>query len=186
MCNLICKRLGLCALFLCCLSATAIRASAAQSDVPSFINPAHRQIVRSFLKTKPHLRVATYADTDEHGRSLLEHVSDRTFGENKSPYYEVGDFNHDGREDFAIAFVDTRRPKEYPVAIFNGPFKGRRWVAPAFYNEKRFGINDFLLSFKNDDGKDELQVSIPGGDMTVMLKPRRRGRGYYVWVGMTE
>ena len=186
MCNLICKRLGLCALFLCCLSATAIRASAAQSGVPSFINPAHRQAVQSFLKTKPHLRVATYADTDEQGRTLLAYVNDSTFGENKSPYYTVGDFNHDGRGDFAIAFVNTRSPKEFPVAIFNGPFRGKRWIAAAFYNEKRFGTHDFLLSIKNDEGRDALQVSIPGGDMTVMLKPRRSGRGYYVWVGMTE
>jgi hypothetical protein len=186
MCNLICRKLGLCALFLCCLSATVTRISAAQSDVPSFINPAHRQAVRSFLKMKPHLRVATYADTDEHGRNLLGNVNGSEFGENNSPYYAVGDFNNDGREDFAIAFVNTRRPKDFPVAIFNGPFRGRRWIAPAFYNEQKFGVSDFLLATKDDRGRDELQVSIPGGDMTVMLKPRRRGRGYYVWEGMTQ
>ena len=184
MCNLICKRLGLCALFLCCLAATAMRASAAQSDVPSFINPAHRQALQSFLKTKPYLRVATYADAED--KTKLEYVSNVTFGENKSPYYAVGDFNNDGREDFAIAFVNTRSPKEFPVAIFNGPFRDGKWVAPAFYNEKRFGAADFLLSIKNDAGRDQLQVSIPGGDMTVMLKPRRGGRGYYLWEGMTQ
>ncbi|HUQ32080.1 MAG TPA: hypothetical protein VM095_08165 [Pyrinomonadaceae bacterium] len=180
--NPVCKRLGLCALFLCCLSATALRADAAQSDVPSFINPAHRQVVQSFLKTKPNLRVATYADAED--KSRLEYVSNVTFGENKSPYYAVGDFNNDGREDFAIAFVNTRRPKDFPVAVFNGPFNGRRWVAPAYYNEKRFGTHDFLLA-NTDERPHALQVGIPGGDMTVMLKPRRRG-GYYVWTGMTE
>ncbi|MDT4897755.1 MAG: hypothetical protein QOH25_2832 [Acidobacteriota bacterium] len=185
MCNLRCKRLGLCALFLCCLAATAIRASAAQSDVPSFINPAHRQALQSFLKTKPYLRVATYADADEQGKSLLGNVSGGDFNENKSPYYAVGDFNNDGREDFAIAFVNTRRPKDFPVAIFNGPFKGRRWVAPAYYNESKFGTDAFLLA-STDERPNQLVVGITGGDMTVMLKPRRRGSGYYVWEGMTQ
>jgi hypothetical protein len=183
MCKLICQRLGLCALFLCCLTARA-----AQADVPSFINPVHRRAVSSFLKTKPHLRVATFADVDEQGKNVLNGVSGGEYGEgqNKSPFYAVGDFNRDGREDFAIAFVNTRSPKEFPVAIFNGPFRGRRAVAPVFYDEKRFGSYDFLLAIKDDNGRDELQVSIPGGDMTVMIKPRRRGRGYYVWEGMTQ
>jgi hypothetical protein len=136
-----------------------MRADAAQSDVPSFINPAHRQVVQSFLKTKPYLRVATYADADD--KSRLEYVSNVTFGENKSPYYAVGDFNNDGREDFAVAFVNTRRPKDFPVAVFNGPFKGGRWVTPAYYNEKRFGTSDFLLA-NTDERPHGLQVGIPG------------------------
>ena len=173
-------------LLLCLAAASAASAAAAQADVPAFINPAHRQVVRSFLKSKPHLRVATYADTDEQGRRILEYTNDHGFGENKSPYYAVGDFNYDGRADFALAFVNTRSPKNFPVAIFNGPFRGRRWVAPAFYNESRFGTTDFLLQSKDEANRDQLQVSIPGGDLTVMLKPRRRGRGYYVWTGMTE
>lgn len=183
MCGLICKRLGLCALFLCCLAATVARASAAQEDVPSFINPEHRQAVRSFLKTRPHLRVATYADAE--AKERLEGVSGGNFGENKSPYYAIGDFNHDGRKDFAIAFVNTRRPKDFAVAIFNGPFRGRRGVAPVYYNEKEFGTDSFLLTFE-DEGKDGLQVSIPGGDLTPLLKPRRRGRGYYLSMEMTQ
>ena len=183
MCRLMCRGLGLCALFLCCLSA-----SAAQSDVPPFIKAAHRPAVRAFLKAKPYLRVATFADADEHGKEVLGEVNGGAYGEgkNSSPFYAVGDFNRDGREDFAIAFVNTRSPKEFPVAIFNGPFRGRRSFQPAFYNEKRFRSYDFLLPIKDDNGRDELQVSIPGGDWTVMIKPRRRGRGYYVWEGMTE
>lgn len=188
MCKFICQRLGLCALFLCCLAAGESRARAAQADVPSFIKAVHRPAVRGFLKAKPHLRVATFADADEHGKEVLSEVNDGNYGEgkNSSPFYAVGDFNHDGREDFAIAFVNTRSPKVFPVAIFNGPFRGRRSFQPAFYNEKRFGSYDFLLASKDDNGRDDLQVSIPGGDWTVMIKPRRRGRGYYVWEGMTQ
>ncbi len=178
MCRLICQRLGLCALFLCCLTARA-----AQSDVPSFINPAHRQAVRGLLKSKPHLRVATYADAEN--KELLGNVSDGNYGENKSPYYAVGDFNNDGREDFAVAFVNTRRPKDFAVAVFNGPFRGRRWVRPAYYNETEFGTDAFLFAI-TEERPNGLQVSIPGGDMTTMLKPRRRGRGYYLWQGMTQ
>ncbi len=180
MCRMLCQRLGLCALFLCCLTA-----SAAQSDVPSFVNPEHRQAVRRLLKMRPYLRVATYADAENKER--LGYVSDGNFGEAKSPYYAVGDFNGDGRGDFAIAFVDTRRPKNFAVVVFNGPFGGKRQAAPAFYDEKRFGTDDFLLAYEDEDaGRAGLQLGIPGGDLTAMLKPRRRGRGYYFTREMTQ
>jgi len=177
MCRLMCQRLGLCALFLCCLTA-----SAAQSDVPSFINPAHRQVLRGFLRTRPDLRVATYADAEN--KRTLEFLNEG-YGENKSPYYAVGDFNNDGREDFAVAFVNTRRPKDFAVAVFHGPFRGRRSVAPAYYNEKEFGTDAFLFA-STAERPHTLSVGISGGDMTTMLKPRRRGRGYYIWQGMTQ
>ena len=127
MCRLICQRLGLCALFLCCLNASAAQIG----DVPSFIKPEHRQAVRGFLKTRPYMRVATYADAEN--KQTLEFLNEG-YGENKSPYYAVGDFNNDGREDFAVAFVNTRRPKNFAVVVFNGPFRGRRAVRPAYYN----------------------------------------------------
>ncbi|HKQ54095.1 MAG TPA: hypothetical protein VJT74_17090 [Pyrinomonadaceae bacterium] len=177
MCRFVCQRLGLCALFLCCLSA-----SVAQSDVPSFINPEHRQTVRGFLKTRPHLRVATYADAEN--KRTLEFLNEG-YGENKSPYYAVGDFNNDGREDFAVAFVNTRQPQNFAVAIFHGPFRGRRWVRPAYYNEKEFGTDSFLFA-GTAERPHTLIVGTSGGDMTTMLRPRRRGRGYYIWQGMTQ
>ena len=178
MCRLlVCRGLGLCALFLCCLTA-----SAAQSDVPLFVNPAHRQVVRSFLRTRPHLRVATYADAEN--KRTLEFLNEG-YGENKSPYYAVGDFNNDGREDFALAFVNTRRPKDFAVVVFNGPFRGRRSVRPAYYSEKEFGTDAFLFA-GTAERPHTLIVGVSGGDMTTMLKPRRRGRGYYIWQGMTQ
>ncbi|HWT02349.1 MAG TPA: hypothetical protein VN256_19010 [Pyrinomonadaceae bacterium] len=180
MCRLVCRRLGLCALFLCCLGATSARA--AQSDVPSFIRPEHRQSVRAFLRTKPYLRVAAYADVEDKER--IDNLNDG-FGENKSPYYAVGDFNGDGRKDFAVAFVNTRRPKDFAVAIFNGPFGGRRSVRPAYY-ESNFSSDGFLLTYSEDGRRATLQVGIPGGDMTPMIKPRRRGRGYYFTSEMTQ
>lgn len=182
MCNVVCRRLGLSLLFLCCLAASGPRALAAQSDVPSFIRPEHRQTVRGFLRTKPYLRVATYADVEDKER--IDSLNDG-FGEAKSPYYAVDDFNGDGRKDFAIAFVNTRRPKDFAVAIFNGPFRGGRMVRPAYYNEKEFGPDSFLLTYGGGRPA-TLQVSIPGGDLTPMLKPRRRGRGYYLTSEMTQ
>lgn len=176
-----CQRLGLCALLLCCLSTTALRARAAQGNVPSFINPTHRQIVQNFLKTRPYLRVATYADAEH--KEALESVSGGDYGENKSPYYAVGDFNHDGREDFAVAFVNTRQPKQFVVAVFNGPFRNGKAIAPAYYNEKRFGTDDFLLAL-TEQTKHDLQIGI-GTDLRTVLLKSKRGR-YYVWEGATQ
>jgi len=181
MCRLFCRRMGLCALFLCCLGAAAARA-AQGGDVPSFVNPEHRQSVRAFLRTRPYLRVATYADVEDKER--IDSLGDG-FGADKSPYYAVGDFNGDGRTDFAISFVNTRRPKNFAVAVFNGPFRGGRPVRPAYYDEERFGTDDFLLTYGGGRPA-TLQVSIPGGDLTPMLKPRRRGRGYYFTSEMTQ
>lgn len=175
-----CRVLGLCALFLCCLTARA-----AQSDVPSFIKPEHRQAVRRLLKMRPYLRVATSEDAEDKERLGL--VSDSNSGEGRAPYYAVGDFNGDGRRDFAVAFVNTRRPKNFAVAVFNGPFGRRRQAAPAFYDERRFGTDDFLLRYEDEDaGRDGLQVGIPGGDLTPMIKPGRGGRGYYFTREMTQ
>jgi hypothetical protein len=173
----VCLGLWLCALSLCCLTA-----GAAQSDVPSFIQPAHRQAVRALLQTKPYLRVATYADVEDKER--IDNLNDG-FGDAKSPYYAVGDFNGDGRDDFAVAFVNTRRPKDFAVAIFNGPFGGGRAARAAYYNETEFGPDSFLLTYGGGRPA-TLQVSIPGGDLTPMLKPRRRGRGYYLTSEMTQ
>jgi hypothetical protein len=126
--------------------------------------------------------VATYADVEDKER--IDSLNDG-FGEAKSPYYAVGDFNGDGRDDFAIAFVNMRQPKNFAVAVFNGPFGRGRTVRPAYYDEKRFGTDDFLLTYGGGRPA-TLQVSIPGGDLTPMLKPRRRGRGYYFTREMTQ
>ncbi|MBA3256255.1 MAG: hypothetical protein H0T64_06355 [Pyrinomonadaceae bacterium] len=54
---------------------------------------------------------------------------------NYHPYYAVGDFNQDGREDFAVAFVnDRKRQRKFSFAIFNGPFGKSR--VPAYLDEK--------------------------------------------------
>lgn len=183
MCRLACQRLGLCALFICCLAVVTARAAQESADIPSFIRPEHRPTVRALLRTRPYLRVATYADVED--KESIDRLNDG-FGENKSPYYAVGDFNGDGRKDFAVAFVNTRRPKNFAVAIFNGPFSRGRAARPAFYDERRFGTDDFLLTYDDDGRPATLQVSIPGGDMTPMLKPRKRGRGYYFTTEMTQ
>jgi hypothetical protein len=58
------------------------------------------------------------------------HVTATPLVRELQPYYAVADFNGDGREDFAVAFVnDTARARRFAIAIFNGPFARGRQVA---------------------------------------------------------
>ncbi len=46
-------------------------------------------------------------------------------GRNCHPYYAVGDFNGDGKEDFAVALINKdKRKSKFAIAVFNGP----RWI----------------------------------------------------------
>jgi len=49
------------------------------------------------------------------------------------PYQAVGDFNSDGKVDFAAVLIDTKRTEEpFAPVIFNGPISKAR-TTPAFF-----------------------------------------------------
>jgi hypothetical protein len=174
------KRAIPCVLVLCFVSALAVGARTSQGGLPSFIRAEHREVVQNFLKLKSYLRVATFADVkNKDGLATI----DNSYSESKSPYYAVGDFNRDGREDFAIALVNTRKPEGFAVAVFNGPFRAGKGSVPAYYDETKFGTDDFLIALV--DGKNnQLQIGIASDMHTVLLKPR--GKRYYVWEGASQ
>lgn len=170
-----------CSVALLCLTFTLqVRAVVTQDDLPSYILPEHRAVLQSWLKEKPNLRPATEADADQ---DELKLVKEGYTGKPFQAFYAVADFNHDGQKDFAVGLIDKDKSGSLVLAVFNGPFrKGKAAAAPAYYNDVKFELSDFLILV--GDNWDELQVGQGSDSRTVLLKPK--GKGYYIWAGATQ
>jgi hypothetical protein len=173
-----CAKLFTLLALLCSIFPPTTRAK--QEDLPSYILPEHRLILQKWLQQRPYLRPATEQDTDS--PEALKLVREGYTGKPFQAFYAVADFNHDGQKDFAIGFVNRKRPKDMALAVFNGPFGKRRASVPAFYHETRFGLSDFLILV--GDRWDQLQIGTGSDAHTVLLKPKRGG--YYIWEGATQ
>jgi hypothetical protein len=140
----------------------------------SYLRPEHGEIVQRWLSSRSDLRLATDADcTNKEGLAATR----KEQGRNYHPYYAVGDFNGDGKEDFAVAFVKTRKSKwPFTVAIFNGPFA--RNSVPAFTTDDdlRSGGLFYKAKAKPRDGR--LLVGVFESDDCVILRPR--GKTYVI------
>ncbi len=93
---------------------------AQQKDIASHLGSEHREVVEQWLaSSKLVLRVATIADnSNKEGLAITR----KERGKGYHPYYAVGDFNGDRKQDFAIALISNRKRKEpFAIAIFNGP-----------------------------------------------------------------
>lgn len=174
-----CVRLASSMALLCLLFAMPVGARFRQDELPSYILPEHRAVLQSWLKEKPYLRPALEQDADQNELKL---VKEGYTGKPFQAFYAVADFNHDGQKDFAIGLINQKQPKSLALAIFNGPFRKGKPIAPAYYNESRFELSDFLILV--GDNWDELQIGQGNDSNTVLLKPR--GKGYYIWKGATE
>jgi hypothetical protein len=105
---------------------------AAQKFVSQLL-PAHASALQRFLSAHPDLDFLSEKDCDpETLKEMRKH-----FGARFMPYYHVGDFNHDGRQDFAVVLAKDTPPKEDPdladthrfqyevaVVVFNGLRRG--------------------------------------------------------------
>lgn len=129
-----------------------------ETDYFAHLKPEHREILRAWLKTKTYLRPAVeevdnsmffekYKEYfDENMRFLRE-----TVGKDGYQYYAVGDMNRDGKKDFAVLLVDSRKPvkergfEDFALAIFNAPFrKGQR---PNYFEEGLGGITNSYIVY---------------------------------------
>ena len=136
-----------------------------QVDYFAHIQPKHREILREWLKTKNHLRPGVeeidnymfheeaYEDKANFRKEFEGNIKflRETVGEKGYQYYAVGDMNGDGKKDFAVLLVDTRKPgndenpDEFALAIFNAPFKkGQR---PNYFEDGLYGITNSYIVF---------------------------------------
>ena len=157
---------GVLAMVLLCVVAGTLKAQ--KKELPSFIKTAHGEVIERWLAQSPrraNLRVAT--DRDCRNKEGL--TAERKERRNYQPYYAVGDFNHDGVEDFAVAFIDDRKRRyKFTFAIFNGPFRGVG--APAYVNQD---TDLSMMGFHWHSGpKNNLLLGEFQSDVCSIFKPR--------------
>lgn len=139
-----------------------------QSDASSHLRPQHREAVEQWLVSrKLALRVATVKDcANEEGLAATR----KERGGNYQPYYVVGDFNGDRKEDFAVAVVnDRRRQRKFSFAIFNGPLS--KSSVPAYIDEN---VDLSVMGFFYGGRGSDLLLGEFESDYCVILKPRGR------------
>lgn len=150
------------------LFALMIGGNASQLEPANSTRAQHREVLNQWLKTKPALRLATERDcANKEGLAATRQEN----GKNYQPYYAVGDFNRDGREDFAVALVnDAKRSRRFAVAIFNGPFTAGRASAPNFFTDGT-DLSDGGLMWLSGN---RLLAGVFQSDDCVRLLPRGR------------
>ncbi len=152
-----------------CLLAVLFQVNEAQQrNAASHLRPQHMEVVERWLARKPGLRLATEADcTNKEGLAFIR----KEEGRNYHPYYAVGDFNGDGKEDFAVAFVKMRKSKwPFTVAIFNGPIAGNS--VPAFTTDDDLRSGGIFYKPKAKPREGRLIVGVFESDDCVILRPR--------------
>ena len=150
------------------------QAAKPKRDYFTHLKPEHRAVLKSWLKGKPYLRPAT-EEADSVYKDNRPAISEG-IGKRVNQYYSVGDFNGDGKEDFAVLLADRRYAGDgFALAVFNG--KLSRGRAPAYYEEKFDYISNSYLVF-NGVIKGRLFLGVFEGDWYCMtLIPNRKG-GY--------
>ncbi|MFN2456167.1 MAG: hypothetical protein ABR577_18335 [Pyrinomonadaceae bacterium] len=117
-------------------------------DYFAHIKPEHRGVLREWLKSKTFLRPAVEEIDSSDFEGNLKFIRD-TIGENGYQYYSTGDMNRDGKADFAVLLVDSRKRKEevdfFAMVIFNAPF--RKGQKPAYYEENLYGISNSYIVY---------------------------------------
>ena len=143
--------------------------------------PAHASALQQFLSKHPALEFLSESDYD---REALKDMRKR-FGARFMPYYRVGDFNHDGREDFALVLAKHTPPKKDPdladthrfqyevtVVVFNG-LSGGGYKA-VFVKNTTAPLVCFLAMSQGK--KSKLYFAIYETDAGFVIRPK--GQGY--------
>ena len=151
-------------------------ASAQQKTLPAYISAKHQQVLQRWLKREPELRVATDDDCGRCGDDIGNQK--KISGRDYHPYYAVGDFNGDGREDFAVALIEIeesgeRAMQKFVVAVFNAPFSSRR-AEPSFMKDN-LNLRDGGMFFGPPKSKPfRLSIGLFANDSGLTLIPRGR------------
>ena len=120
-------------LLISCLVSLSVT-SRAQKSVAD-LKPTHAAALEKFIRRRPHLEFLSEREIDQ---EILKDMR-KNFDARLTPFYRIGDFNHDGIQDFAIILATEGAPAEdsgldlaeshryrheLSVVIFNGQKKG--------------------------------------------------------------
>ena len=142
-----------------------------QPDTFAPLDAQHSAVLSAWLRTTPRFRLATEADCKNKSGLAATRAE---YGASYHPYYAVGDFNSDHKEDFAVALIDrNKRTKKFAIAIFNGPFSNRGGT-PAFLLPDTDLSDGGLIKRSGSP----LIAGVFQSDDCVLLQPR--GRTYAV------
>ncbi|MEW6130762.1 MAG: hypothetical protein AB1757_27280 [Acidobacteriota bacterium] len=88
--------------------------------------PQHKAVIQKWLQKKINLRLAVEDDCIDCKESITAiHQGGGIWKPipNYHPYYAVGDFNGDSKQDFAIVLIDkNKQTRKFVLAVFNAPF----------------------------------------------------------------
>lgn len=158
-------------IFALILFATPVVAMAQRSV--SEYTPAQRAALQSFISRNPSYEFIPETRFDE--RTLSAARNEWGFGRNFKPYYQTGDFNRDGRQDFAVVLVTGRnsnsRNSGMHVVVFNG-VRGNRYRVAHIERE------DFSTALFINTNRNRLRVGVMETDSTGCFVPA--GRGYII------
>lgn len=150
---------------------------AQQAEVPDYFSAEHRTILQKWLAKNPKFMVAT----DKNCGQCAEEIANqrRLSGADYHPYYVVGDFNGDGKKDFAVALTELeaddegRAEQKFMVLVFNAPLS-RRTAIPAFKKDDLI-LRDGGLFFGPPRPRPyRLFIGLFGNDQGLTLIPRGR------------
>jgi hypothetical protein len=147
--------------------AAALTAAQTNAGGYSHLAPQHRAALKKWLAHHDWMRPATSADSFNMPTLMRELRISHQF-------YATGDFNRDGRQDFAVLLV-VKGKQEMALAVFNGPFRHAR---PAYF-ERHFDRMDTLYISYDRAIKRRLFLGVSESDWYCMiLIPRGRGYTY--------
>lgn len=155
-------------------------AGVAQKSVAS-LRPAHAAALQEYLAKHPRLDFMPESVCDRGSlKAMREH-----FGSQFAPFYTVGDFNYDGRQDFALVLVKAGAPRvdttlgephryryDVRVVVFNGAGGDR--YRPAFERDYDAPLVCFLALSR--ERRSKLYFAIFETDDGFVMTPA--GRGY--------
>jgi hypothetical protein len=143
---------------------------------PPQLKKAHEKVLSKWLKSHPILRIADVSDCGDCGEEI---EWERREKPDFHPYYVVGDFNQDGRQDFAVALIDKTKSKgKFTLVIFNKkPILG---YTPAFIAPNLF-LENCTLAFN-----EQIKRLVFGYFRSEGVVVEPQGKGYRIGDALEE
>ena len=111
------------------------------TDFYAHLQSKHREVLKKWQGKTTWLRPAIEEDASKDDLKEWRRENKTFF-----PYYVVGDFNQDGKEDFVVMLKNIKAEDEGVLVIFNAPFSNSK---PAYLN-RGFGVRNYYVEYLED------------------------------------